>query len=74
MRRRPSAYRVQDGECSVTVRGRSYLSPVTMGERRGREVIDLERGDDAAVHGILNEHGVSLAACLQTFDVMQVST
>lgn len=55
----------------MSVRGRSYLPPVPLGEGKSGQVIDLERGD-AAVHAILDEHGVSLAACVQTFDVMQV--
>lgn len=70
----PSVFlnRLEGGVCVVSVSGRSYFTPEPLGEERRRESIDLERGD-AAVRGMLDDHGVSLAACVQTFDVMQVS-
>lgn len=54
----------------MTVHGRFYLPPAPVRESR-RLSVDLERGD-AAVQDVLDGHGVSLAACVQTFDVMEV--
>lgn len=57
----------------MVVRGRSYLQASTNGKGAGNTpvAIDLESGD-AGVLRVLDDHAVSLSACLQTFDVMQV--
>lgn len=54
----------------MIVKGRSYLPAASVGEGKTGGVVDLER--NAAVHDVLDGHGVSLAACVQMFDVMQV--
>lgn len=57
----------------MVVRGSSYLNAVAAEKRGGAgcRSINLE-GRDAGMERVLEYHGVSLAACLQTFDVMQV--
>lgn len=56
----------------MVVRGSSYLNAVAAEKRGGAECrsINLE-GRDAGMERMLVYHGVSLPACLQTFDVMQ---
>lgn len=57
----------------MVIRGRSYLRASTNGKGVGNTpvAIDLE-GGDAGIRRVLDNHAVSLSACLQTFDVMQV--
>lgn len=52
--------------CVVEMNGSSYL-----GEEAEIVTVDLE-GRDGGVQRVLEYHGVSLTACVQTFDVMQV--
>lgn len=56
----------------MLVRGMSYLDAVTAEKGRGGgcNSINLE-GGDAGIRRVLDHHGVSLSACLHTFDVMQ---
>lgn len=64
--------RVQSGLATVVVRGSSYLNAVAAKKRGGAgcRPVNLE-GRDAGMERVLEYHGVSLSACLQTFDVMQ---
>ncbi|CBN80035.1 hypothetical protein Esi_0022_0146 [Ectocarpus siliculosus] len=66
--------RVENGVSTVVVRGRSYLDAVGAEKRggSGNKPINLE-GRDAGIQRVLDHHGVTLSACLQTFDVMQLS-
>ncbi|CAM9892025.1 unnamed protein product, partial [Ectocarpus fasciculatus] len=63
---------VGNGVSTVVVRGRSYLDAVAAEKRggSGSKPINLE-GRDAGIQRVLDHHGVTLSACLQTFDVMQ---
>ncbi|CAM9507860.1 unnamed protein product, partial [Ectocarpus sp. 13 AM-2016] len=63
---------VENGVSTVVVRGRSYLDAIAAKKREGRgsKPINLE-GRDAGIRCVLDHHGVTLSACLQTFDVMQ---
>lgn len=56
----------------MVVRGISYLDAVAAekGKGSGYKPINLE-GRDAGIQRVLDHHGVSLSACLHTFDVMQ---
>ena len=59
--------------CAVEVSGHSYLD-VTADGRGTRESAPISlKGSDRGVQRVLDYHGVSLAECVQTFDVMQVS-
>lgn len=63
---------MKNGVCTVVIRGTSYLDAVAA-EKGGRsdcKPINLE-GGDSGIRRVLNHHGVSLSACLHTFDVMQ---
>lgn len=64
---------MENGVSTVVVRGRSYLDAVAADKRggSGSNPINLE-GRDAGIQRVLDHHGVTLSACLQTFDVMQV--
>lgn len=69
----PVLPRVEGGVCTVVVRGRSYLNTV-VGTNRGAGSSPIKpEGRDVGTQRVLDQHGVSLAACLQTFDVMQAS-
>lgn len=59
--------------CVVEMIGGSYLDVGDEGRREEDEsvTVDLE-GRDGGVQHVLEYHGVSLTACVQTFDVMQV--
>ncbi|CAB1098133.1 unnamed protein product [Ectocarpus sp. CCAP 1310/34] len=63
---------VENGVSTVVVRGRSYLDAIAAKKRggSGSKPINLE-GRDAGIRCVLDHHGVTLSACLQTFDVMQ---
>ncbi|CAM9245490.1 unnamed protein product [Ectocarpus sp. 12 AP-2014] len=63
---------VENGVSTVVVRGRSYLDAIATKKREGSgsKPINLE-GRDAGIRCVLDHHGVTLSACLQTFDVMQ---
>lgn len=64
---------VEDGISTVIVSGRSYLDAVASEKKAGGggEPINLE-GGDAGIQRVLDHHGVTLPACVQTFDLMQV--
>lgn len=63
---------VENGVSTVVVRGRSYLDAIASDESRGGDgkPIDLE-GGDVGIQRVLDHHGVTLSACVQTFDLMQ---
>lgn len=59
----------------MTVNGRSYLTAAANdepgeGDGKGRPV-DLD-GGNKHIQSVLDSHGVTLAVCVQTFDVMRV--
>ncbi|CAM9249583.1 unnamed protein product, partial [Hapterophycus canaliculatus] len=63
---------VEDGISTVVVSGRSYLDAVASEKKTGAgdKPINLE-GGDADMQRVLDHHGVTLSACVQTFDLMQ---
>ena len=70
----PLLLRVEGGVCTVVVRGRSYLNTAVVETERGAgSTPNRLEGRDVGMQRVLDQHGVPLAACLQTFDVMQAS-
>lgn len=62
--------RADDGNLKLIVRASSLVPVLPTTEKE--EFTINHHHCDAAVQGILDEHGVSLAACVQTFDAMKV--